>query len=152
METKICKKCGKEYSIEEFDKEPCSNGKVYYRNVCKYCRATYRKQRRKEFPEIHKQQEIRRITRVREWQNSLKTACIVCGETDPVCLDWHHIDPNTKDFTIGRSFSLARKTILSEIEKCICLCANCHRKVHAQHLDLNDYISKNHSPEQRGEA
>jgi len=45
-------------------------------------------------------------------------------------LEFHHIDPTQKDFTIGssnKSFELLKK----ELDKCIILCANCHREVHA---------------------
>ena len=45
---------------------------------------------------------------------------------------FHHIDPNEKDFCISRLFtghySLIR--IKKELQKCICLCSNCHRKEH----------------------
>jgi len=58
--------------------------------------------------------------------------CVNCGESDPVCLDFHHRDPKTKRFGIGRG-GCARSIFLlkEEIAKCLVLCANCHRKHHA---------------------
>ena len=38
-----------------------------------------------------------------------------------------------------------REWLSQEIAKCVCLCANCHRKVHAGLIDLNNYIT-NESP------
>lgn len=72
--------------------------------------------------------------RHRDWLRAQKTgkACARCTESDPNCLDWHHLDPLTKEFEVGTSHSRAgKKRTLAEIAKCILLCANCHRKEHA---------------------
>lgn len=145
METKICKECKRELPIEQFELEHTRKYGDRRRGTCRECRAAYRKKRRQEHPEIHVAQETRRVKRVREWQNGLKTPCIICGESEPRAIDWHHTNPSTKSFTIGASFNKARASILSEIKKCVCLCANCHRKVHAGLINLQDYIS-NESP------
>ena len=61
--------------------------------------------------------------------------CVVCGESDPVVLQFDHIDPSTKKASVSRLMSGTRKweTILKEIEKCQVLCANCHaRKTYSQ--------------------
>lgn len=59
--------------------------------------------------------------------------CEVCGYDKCIgALEFHHLDPDEKEFTIsgsGHTRSLDR--VLEEIEKCILLCANCHREVHA---------------------
>lgn len=59
--------------------------------------------------------------------------CISCGESDPVCLDFHHIDPKTKEYTIATAGvkGLSFEKVLLEIKKCEVLCANCHRKRHS---------------------
>ena len=58
--------------------------------------------------------------------------CSRCPEKDPVCLDFHHPD-GEKEMGVSeaarRGWSIKR--LLSEIEKCLILCANCHRKHHA---------------------
>lgn len=151
METRICKKCGRELPIEMFELEHTQNGDRR-RHTCRECRNEYKKAWRREHPEIHVAQETRRIKRVREWQNSLKTPCIICGESEPVCIDWHHLDPDTKSFTIGANFNKAKNLILEEIQKCVCLCANCHRKVHNGKLKLEDYINNESSPCTTGES
>jgi hypothetical protein len=58
--------------------------------------------------------------------------CARCGEPHWACLDFHHIDPSTKSFSVnmmGGAHSIKR--IQEEIAKCIVLCSNCHRKEHA---------------------
>jgi L-lysine 2,3-aminomutase len=65
--------------------------------------------------------------------------CIDCGESDPVVLDFDHIDPSQKTQTISRLMSGHRKweTILPEVRKCVVRCANCHRRRTRQQIDNN---------------
>ncbi len=61
--------------------------------------------------------------------------CVDCGESDMCVLDFDHIDPDTKSFTVSRRLSGSTnswKTILAEIQKCEVRCANCHRRRTAQ--------------------
>lgn len=59
--------------------------------------------------------------------------CQHCGENDPALLDFHHNDAGQKEFTIAaRIHSIPLERLSGEIEKCIVLCANCHRKLHAR--------------------
>ena len=73
------------------------------------------------------------------WQEFKKTlVCWHCGETEPDCIDLHHVIVDKKDkqdisarWVTHRG--LSRKSVLKELEKCVPLCATCHRKVHAEH-------------------
>ena len=136
METKICSKCGRELSLEHF--EPG-------RNQCRDCRNARRKELRQEHPEKHREYAIKRQNKQTEWLYSLKTKCIICSESEPVCLDFHHINKEDKEFTIGKHRSRSKEWLLNEIDKCVCLCANCHRKVHAGIINLEDYLDKSSS-------
>ena len=82
----------------------------------------------------YKERDRKRRTLMREWYAELKTnyKCIECGEDHPACLTFHHRDPNEKDCSIAHMMSCRRskKAILEEIEKCDCLCSNCHLKLH----------------------
>jgi len=55
--------------------------------------------------------------------------CIFCGNKNPLCLDFDHIDPSTKDFTPATAIQggYAWDRVLQEIDKCQLVCANCHR-------------------------
>ena len=56
--------------------------------------------------------------------------CAECGEKyPPYVMDFHHRDPTTKAFSIGRNFKASLDALLEEIAKCDVLCANCHRIV-----------------------
>ena len=69
------------------------------------------------------------------WFQSIKDPCAKCGEADPRCISFHHVDPATKSFDIGGKSSKSK--ILKEKEKCICLCFNCHAKEHG-HLYIDN--------------
>ena len=61
----------------------------------------------------------------------LYNGCYYCGEQDPIVLDWHHVNPNTKSFTIGHNiYQFSLDKIINEIKKCVTLCRNCHMKLH----------------------
>lgn len=63
------------------------------------------------------------------------SGCARCGIKNPIVLEFHHIDPDTKDPMLkgeGRqkgsalgSMGVAR--MLRELDKCVVLCANCHK-------------------------
>ena len=59
--------------------------------------------------------------------------CIICGEQEPCTLDFHHLDMSTKESGISHIVNSNRSmaVLQKELEKCVVLCANCHRKVHA---------------------
>lgn len=55
--------------------------------------------------------------------------CFDCGEADPIVLEFDHVR-GTKTFTIGESAGRQKtslRTILTEIQKCDVVCANCHK-------------------------
>jgi hypothetical protein len=59
--------------------------------------------------------------------------CACCNETAECCLVAHHLDPVAKELTIGLATSklMGRKRLAAELAKCVCVCANCHAKIHA---------------------
>ena len=44
--------------------------------------------------------------------------------------DFHHIDPSKKDYNPSASLDLNWNKAIGELDKCILLCANCHRELH----------------------
>ena len=57
--------------------------------------------------------------------------CQICGYNRcQEALEFHHLDPSQKDFTISggtKSF----ESLKPEVDKCILVCANFHREIHA---------------------
>ena len=59
--------------------------------------------------------------------------CSQCGyDRCMEALEFHHTDSSEKDFGISnRGYTRSWKRVQEEIRKCVLLCANCHREVHA---------------------
>ena len=66
--------------------------------------------------------------------------CCICGYNKYIgALEFHHLDPNQKDFGIGsKGYTRGFDKVKEELNKCICVCANCHREIHAGLIDLHD--------------
>ena len=64
--------------------------------------------------------------------------CQVCGYDRCIeALEFHHLDPSQKDFGISKKgYTRSWEKVKEEVEKCILLCANCHREAHAGKLQL----------------
>jgi len=59
--------------------------------------------------------------------------CQICGYNKcPQALEFHHLSPNGKDFGISdKGYTRSWTRVQKEIDKCILVCANCHREIHA---------------------
>ena len=112
METRKCKKCGQTLPLERFET---------HRHTCRECRSKYKSDQRRQKPKQYNKYAIDRQNRCEAWINSLKTPCAFCGETDPVCIDWHHVDPTQKEFQISFIKGKAKERTLAEMAKCICI-------------------------------
>lgn len=115
--TKICTKCGVEKSITEFHYRNREKGTL--RSECKVCHNDYVKGKYQERKNVV--QEIK-----------TKQKCQKCGDARPYVLDFHHTDPSVKHDTVARltANNSAMDRVRAEIDKCIVLCANCHREFH----------------------
>lgn len=131
METKICTKCGRELPIDHFYWRDKKAGRR--RSECKQCHNGYVKQKYQERKED-----------INDLKSSLK--CAKCGDDRSYVLDFHHKDPEEKDNTISRltAHQASKERLNQELQKCICLCANCHREFHylenQNGLTLDEYL------------
>jgi transcription elongation factor Elf1 len=59
-------------------------------------------------------------------------SCSICGESHPSCIDFHHLNPSQKEYSIGKCADRGWgwDKIMKEIKKCQIVCSNCHRKIH----------------------
>ena len=67
--------------------------------------------------------------------------CEKCGYDKCVAaMDFHHINPKEKNFGIGQNGNTnSIEKLKKEVDKCLLLCANCHRELHDQ---LNGFKDK----------
>jgi len=58
--------------------------------------------------------------------------CELCGYNKCIqALDFHHLDKFGKDFGISeKGYTRSWEKVKEEIDKCILVCANCHRELH----------------------
>ncbi len=57
--------------------------------------------------------------------------CSVCNYDKYIgALDFHHVDPSQKEFTISELRSYSLENIKTELDKCILICKNCHAELH----------------------
>jgi hypothetical protein len=94
-------------------------------------RASYGRHSRRVYERVR-----RRKQELVEWLRSLRVRCTRCPETHPACLDFHHRDPDQKEFSVTKAAmrGWSRERIAIEIAKCDVLCSNCHRKEHWDNL------------------
>ena len=108
----------------------CSNKALPDKRACLECHTDQLEYQRRTNPK----KSLRDLRRQTVDAVKSKRGCVDCGETDPVVLDFHHIDPSTKLFTVatGVSKCASMDELLAEIDKCIVLCSNDHRRRHAK--------------------
>ncbi len=103
---------------------------------CKECaKAYYRGKKDPDGKCYSSARQLKYKERNRVLLRGIKTSagCAHCGEDDPVCLDFHHEDRKIKLYNICQLAlsACSIEKLRAEIEKCIVLCSNCHRKLEA---------------------
>ena len=136
---RICFRCKRELPDELFCKD--RRRKDGLSNKCKECQSFYSKEHYKKRPwrykEISKARKEKVVSFVREFKS--ERGCYACGyNRHPEALDLHHLDPSSKEYSISTLISnrVCEDVIIKELEKCIVLCSNCHRELHAGHIAL----------------
>jgi hypothetical protein len=91
-----------------------------------------RYQRRPEIVTQRAAFDKQRVANIKTFiRESKAKPCIDCLGTYPPCvMDFHHVRGERK-FWIGRTRGRSIREVQAEIEKCVLLCANCHRIRHA---------------------
>lgn len=121
-ETQICSCCKKEKPKEEFYTR--SRNKSNIQSICKECnKKKYNKNRNEKA--LKEKYDLLLLKGGK---------CSNCGLEvtldNTVVFDFHHLDENTKTFSITTSRNTKKEDLYTEIEKCTILCANCHRLYH----------------------
>ncbi|QEP29287.1 hypothetical protein BFINDDAI_00076 [Salmonella phage EH2] len=120
MEYKFCKSCGVEHPLTTeyfYTNGLHPSGKQKWKPTCKISENNKRRQSVDDiislyFPELK---------------------CSKCGyDKCKAALEFHHVESDSKDYNISvfRSSNISRAKLHTELQKCIILCANCHRELH----------------------
>ena len=132
---KKCTYCKQLKDLDEFGPLKTSRDGKQYR--CKQCFSDCMRKIYRRNPDRKKQQTTTLQERISQELNQIKqnSGCKYCKETTPICLDFHHKDAALKDENVSYwVHSKSRDKAIEEAKKCIVVCANCHRKIHARIL------------------
>lgn len=104
------------------------NNKIHW--VCNKCQTEY----------VQRRREHLKLLSVAYKGNK----CQCCGYNKCIsALEFHHIDPNKKEFGIGYAgYTHGWNDVKLELDKCILVCANCHREIHANIIKCPSEIIK----------
>lgn len=131
---KQCSKCGLVKDIEQFDKKRKSHAAH-----CKDCRKAMVKSHYDNNTDYYKKKAVKgrekATEKYTEYKRSLKcNDCNLPFKEEPFLCDFHHLDPNKKDFEPASISKGSWNKLMEELSKCIPLCANCHRRRHRKGL------------------
>jgi hypothetical protein len=150
---KICKRCGKKKPLTEFY---C---KTQRKSFCKQCLKENASKRQKRYVEegrciqcgrpaktnlkrceqcLIKKRDKTKRTREKLKEKAIKylgNCCEICGQQHDCfdIYDFHHIGCGIKEFEIGERLGKSEigwGRLQKELDKCLLLCANCHRWIH----------------------
>lgn len=120
---KRCSRCKKIKSLDEFYK---SSLKSHF-NWCRKCNREHA---------LNRQHKIKQLC-----VDYKGGCCQLCSYNKYIgALVFHHINPLEKDFAIARIHNNFNIKTISELDKCILLCANCHSEVHAGLIDISHLV------------
>ena len=147
VESKVCNTCGEDVDIHKFRLHTgiLASGviKKYRSNKCTPCVVLYNKSKMTEEKKARYAQTSREKRRVNKtWAVGHKgMVCEHCDNTFHVsAFDFHHKDPSEKEMDVGLMMTRPRDYLIRELDKCILLCANCHRIHHFYEGDIPDEI------------
>lgn len=137
---KICSRCKTEKPLTSYSRN--KSKKDGHQTFCKECNRTLcatkyatcelHRRRIKDLNDKMYKGNLDFVRRVKR-----RYGCCFCLEREPVALDFHHLDPNTKEGGINKLSKYSRAVVKRELRKCILVCSNCHRKIHAGILHVN---------------
>lgn len=81
------------------------------------------------------------LDRQKEWKRKAIEykggKCCVCGYIKcDAALEFHHLDPKEKEFRLSAGRLRKFESSKAELDKCILVCANCHREIHGNLIQL----------------
>jgi len=129
-EKELDKQRKKRYRDKNPEKYRSAALEYYYANKEK-CAEKARKWRLDNLDYIKEKQRADNRKR-KLWAISYLGGCCTTCKQDfhPSVYEFHHKDPTTKDRDPSKMMSLSKVKLQNELDKCVLLCANCHRIEH----------------------
>lgn len=142
---KTCTVCRAEKTLAEFGKNKTKSDGL--QSHCLSCgrernKSWYAQNKEYQNEKTSKQSKARRelyVSRTRKIASSY--GCQLCKECDPVVLDFHHVRDKKFHIADAVGTGVSWERIDQEIQKCVVLCANCHRRVHAGQLQIDESMT-----------
>ena len=125
---KRCPTCTKDLPVENFHLNKAKKD-----GLAVSCKACQREASRKHYRAnkqayLDRNQKQRRKVRIKLFERKKDMPCTDCGGIfHPFIMEFDHIDPSTKTFSVSRAGCRSEKRINEEIAKCEPVCANCHK-------------------------
>lgn len=141
METKTCPSCNEQKLLSE-----------YYKNAgkCKKCQHKYNKKHNEKnkdkYSKYQRKANKKAYDRGQTFMNKHRAicGCQKCGEKRYWIIDYHHLDPNEKEFHVTYYKTSKLSVLKEEIKKCVPLCRNCHMDFHHQEkqtgISIEEYL------------
>ncbi len=127
-EQKECGRCGHIQPLIKFDRDRSNN--TGYNSWCKRCKKELRGHLNGTYAPEFK----------RELADLLGGECSLCGyKTYLTAMQFHHVEPTKKETLISillKRYNKVNSVILSELDKCCLLCANCHMALHSGEIKV----------------
>lgn len=129
----ICNKCKQNKNSSEFSFRNTLKGIRH--KICKTCKKDIDNNDYHTKP--GRKQSIRKamknsVTKLRKYVEEYKKqkCCSKCGDKRHYVLDFHHTEDKIFNISNGCQRGISEETLQKEMDKCILLCANCHRELH----------------------
>lgn len=120
--TKICPHCKIEKCETEYHKRRNNKNLASYCKSCTILQTTQRQQKLKQ-----------------DSINYKGGKCLSCNYNSyQGALEFHHLDPNEKEFNISQARYLNFNSIKKELDKCMLLCSNCHKEIHGKLIKYDE--------------
>jgi hypothetical protein len=144
---KTCSKCKQQLELALFNKR--QSAKDGLQNWCKQCHRSCQNKYYKNDEAYKARVKLAAKKTLDTKRDKLLTLlstkkCVICGESDPIVLEFDHIDPTTKRSEVGTLMrdGYSWEIVEAEIAKCQVLCSNCHKRKTAR--DNNWYKHTQH--------
>lgn len=132
---RVCNICEVEKDETEYSRyttHPKSGPRHHLMRRCRDCqRLKIQEYRKKDSVSYNQQSTDRHLQAKLKAINYKGGKCTDCHGSYPPCVyDFHHLDPTKKDIVPSGALRRRFETAKAELDKCVLLCANCHRIRH----------------------